>query len=348
MLLFLCLLVSKSYLKISTRIETPEGISSLEEVTLGGISQWIFIRGLNRNNPVLLFLHGGPGEPVMGMSSSRNLDAELIHHFTVIHWDQLGAGKSYNSSIPISSMTFERWVEDCNELIDFLRKRFNTQKVFIVGHSGGSIVGIKIAHKYPEKIHAYVGVSQIINNNEQQKLFYDFIVEEADKSGDVKLQHAVEAIGSPPYDTPEKELKKVKYIIRYGGFIHDKPFKKMGIIVLNYLISPEYSLSEGIKTIAGKGLNFTMNARYEEIRNINFTNEIQSIKVPTYFFMGKYDMITPTDQVENFYHNLDAEEGKRLIIFENSAHLPIIEENEKYRDLLVNVVLKETLEKQIK
>lgn len=119
----------------------------------------------------------------------------------------------------------------------------------------------------------------------------------------------------------------------------------MLVLWLNYLTSPEYSLSEGFKTMNGKGMNFTVNARWEEIININFTKEIQSIKVPTYFFAGKYDMITPTVQVETFYHSLDAEKGKKLIIFENSAHFPIIEEKEKYQELLINLVLKESQNK---
>ena len=115
--------------------------------------------------------------------------------------------------------------------------------------------------------------------------------------------------------------------------------------MLNYLTSPEYSLLEGFKTMSGKGLNFTMDARHEEIKNIDFTKEIQSIKVPIYFLIGKYDMITPAVQIEDFYNSLDAEKGKKLIIFDNSAHLPIIEEKEKYQDLLVNVVLKESQHK---
>ena len=276
LLVFTGLQVYRSYLRNSTKIETPNGISSLEEITLGGVKQWIFIRGTDQKNPVLIFLHGGPGEPAMGMSSSRNLDSELIEHFTVVHWDQRGAGKSYNSDIPIHSMTFDRWVEDCNELIDYLRNRFDTQKVFLVGHSGGTLLGLKTAHKYSEKIHAYVGVAQVVNNYEQQRISYDFVVEEARRSGDAKAENAVKAIGPPPYDTPDKEYQKARYIIRYGGFIRDNLIKQMAFIMLSYLTSPEYSLLEGFKTMSGKGLHFTMDARYEEIKNIDFTKEIQS------------------------------------------------------------------------
>jgi proline iminopeptidase len=342
LLIFISLPTYKIYLKYSTSIKTPNGISSLEEIVLGGFKQWIFIRGTDQKNPILMFLHGGPGEPALGMSSSRHLDAELIEHFTVVHWDQRGAGKSYSSDIPVDSMTFGRLVEDCDELIDYLRSRFNAQKVILVAHSGGTPIGIRTAHKYPEKIHAYVGVAQVINDYEQERQSYEFLVEEAEKSRDVRKQAAIKAIGPPPYETPEKFFKKAGHIVRLGGFIHHNLIKHMAFVILSYLTSPEYSLSDGLNIVSRKGLNFTTNARWEEIKNIDFTKEIQSIKVPIYFFMGTYDMITPTVQVEDFFNRLDAEKGKKLIIFENSAHLPIIEEKKKYQDLLVNVVLKQS------
>ncbi|MFX1594225.1 MAG: alpha/beta fold hydrolase, partial [Promethearchaeota archaeon] len=289
-LFFICLLSYKFWLIHSTKIKTPNGISSLEQIKLGGIKQWIFIRGVDQKNPVLIFLHGGPGEPMLGMSSSRKLDVELIKHFTVVHWDQRGAGKSYSKDIPVATMTLDQLVEDLNELIDFLRDRFTTQKVFIIGYSGGTTIGIKTAYKYSEKIYAYVGVAQIINDYEGERRSYDFLVEKAEKSGDIKKLNAIKAIGLPPYDTPEKHFKKAKYIGRYGGFFHGNTIKQMVGIIFNYLTSPEYSLLEGIRTLRGKGLHFTMNAIYDELKNLNFNEEIQSINVPIYFFAGKYDM----------------------------------------------------------
>jgi pimeloyl-ACP methyl ester carboxylesterase len=152
LLLFLSILSYKLYFERTTAINTTNGISSLEAITLSDVKQWIFIRGTNQSNPVLLFLHGGPGAPIFGISSARALDAELINHFTIVHWDQRGTGKSYNTDIPVKSMTYDHLVEDCNELIDYLRTRFNTEKVFLVGHSAGSIIGLKTAHQYPEKL----------------------------------------------------------------------------------------------------------------------------------------------------------------------------------------------------
>jgi pimeloyl-ACP methyl ester carboxylesterase len=320
----------------------------LEKITLGDLEQWIFIRGIDQTNPVLVFLHGGPGIPLLGMSSSRRNDKELIKHFTVVHWDQRGAGKSYYQDIPVHSMTYDRFVEDCNELIDYLRNRFRTPKVFIVAHSGGTVIGMKTAHKYPEKIHAYVGVSQSIDGYDEQKVAYDFILEQAEKIGDISRYNAIKAIGPPPYDSPKKYLKQAGHIGRYGGFLADSSIKqyfKMGVLIIYFLTSPEYSLLEGFRTFRNKGFDFTMNAIWEEYKNINLTKEIQSIKVPIYFFEGKYDMTTPTVLVEKFYGNLNAEKGKYLIIFENSGHLPMIEEKERYEELLINTVLKKTQNK---
>jgi pimeloyl-ACP methyl ester carboxylesterase len=345
LLLFFSLQVYKIHLENSTEITTPNGISSLEEITLGGLKQWIFIRGTDQSNPVLIFLHGGPGASAPGMPSSRNLDAELIKHFTVVHWDQRGAGKSYDRDIPVTSMTMDRFVEDCKELIDYVRKRFNRQKVFLVAHSSGSVTGIKTAHRYPENIHAYVGVGQIIHDHEQIRLAYDFIVDEAEKSGDVKIQNAIRAIGPPPYETPEKLYKMQNYVFRFGGVIHDNSVKQIGGLMLSFFTSPEYSIIDGLNSIMMKGLFFSVSAMWDEINNIDITKEIRSIKVPVYFFEGKYDMATPTILAKEFYDGLDAVKGKNLIIFENSAHMPMIEEKEKYEDLLINLVLKENQNK---
>ncbi|MFC1487689.1 alpha/beta hydrolase [Thermoproteota archaeon] len=345
-LLFIWLLLYRKYLRYSTKIETSNGISSLEEITIGDLKQWIFIRGTDQNNPVLLFLHGGPGAPLLGMSSSRKYDVELIKHYTVVHWDQRGAGKSFHTDIPVDSMTYDRFVEDCNELIDYLRNRFHTPKVFLVAHSSGTVIGLKTASKYQEKIHAYVGVSQIINDFEQQKESYDFILKEAEKVGDLGRINKIKAIGPPPYGSPKKIIETEGHIGHYHGFLRNTSITqkvKLFLVALNFLTSPEYSLSEGIRTLLSKGYDFSVNTLWDEIKKVNLSKEIQSVNFPLYFFEGKFDMINPTVLVSKFFDSLDAEKGKKLIIFENSAHFPMLEEKERYEKLLINVVLKNRL-----
>lgn len=342
--LFLGFLSYRFIFERITAINTPNGISSLESITLGEVKQWIFIRGTNQSNPVLIFLHGGPGAPIFGMSSSRVLDAELINHFTIVHWDQRGTGKSYNTEIPVNSMTYDRLVEDCNELIDYLCSRFNTRKVFLVGHSAGSIIGLKTAHRYPEKLYAYVGVSQILDEYERHKIWYNFILEEAEKSGDTKAQNEIKEIGTPPFDILEQYNKIIEFVSKYGGVIHESNTRHMLNMMLYFFTSPEYSLQEAFDNfVLLKGNKFTMNAMWEDIRNVNLTREIQSIQVPIYLFEGAYDMASPVESVKNFFNFIETEKGKTLILFENSAHYLIVEEKEKYYNSLVNIVLKESL-----
>ena len=331
------------YLENSTEIKTPNAINSLEEITLGGLKQWIFIRGADKSNPVMIFLHGGPGASAPGMPSSRTLDDELIKHFTIVHWDQRGAGKSYHRDIPVTSMTMDRFVEDCKELIDNVRNRFNQEKVFLVAHSSGSVTGIKTAHRYPEKLHAYVGVGQIIHDHEQIRLAYNFIVDESEKSGEEKIQDAIRAIGPPPYDTPEKLFKMQNYVFRFGGVIHKNSVKQIGGLMMSFLTSPEYSMSDSLNSLMMKGLFFSVNAMWYEINDIDIKREVQTLRVPVYFFEGKHDKATSTVLVEEFYDDLKADKGKKLFIFENSAHMPMLEEKEKYENLLINLVLKKGL-----
>jgi pimeloyl-ACP methyl ester carboxylesterase len=342
-LVFIGLLVFKMSLRNSTMIDTPNGISSLEEITLGGVKQWIFISGTDQNNPVLVFLHGGPGMPILGMASSRDLDAEIIEHFTVVHWDQRGTGKSYDSELPMSAVTVERIVEDCNELIDYLRDRFNQEKVFLVAHSWGTVFGVKTVYKYPEKIHAYVGVAQLIDNAEREELTYNYVLTEAQRTGDEKIQNALEAIGPPPFDSLDELYVKDGYSPRSGLIKDDANAAQLGTLMLSFLTSPEYSFIEGINTIRMVGMDFTIEALWDEWETTNVAEEIQAIEVPIYFIAGRYDWTHPTVTVEQFYENLEDKDGVNLIIFDNSAHFPMIEEEEKFQDVLIDVVLRDSL-----
>ena len=164
---------------------TPDGGTKIAKkgwAQIGGIQQGYFIRGEDERNPVILFLHGGPGSPELPMIK----DTELEKHFTVCHWDQRGAGMTFSSDTDPASMTTEQFVEDTRQMTDSLRKWYGVEKIYLMGHSWGSYLGIKTIEKHPELYHAYIGIGQVCNQLESERLAYDYIVEQARKAGDTK------------------------------------------------------------------------------------------------------------------------------------------------------------------
>ena len=142
-------------------------ITSLEKIELGDINQWISIRGRNTANPILLYLHGGPGTPVMPLF--RHFQAPLEDHFIVVQWEQRGAGKSFSWKIPKETMTIEQFISDLQVLIELLRKRFNKEKIYLMGHSWGSVFGTYTVQRYPELFYAYIGVGQATDKLRQKR-----------------------------------------------------------------------------------------------------------------------------------------------------------------------------------
>jgi pimeloyl-ACP methyl ester carboxylesterase len=313
----------------------PNSITSLEKVNLGGLDQWIIIRGHDKNNPILLFLHGGPGS-VEGPLAYK-FESELEKHFIFVNWDQRGAGKSYSKRISKESMKLDQFISDTIELINLLRSRFNQKKVYLVGHSWGSILGILCVQRYPELFYAYIGIGQVINIRENEKLSYDFVNKQAKILGNEKALKQLEKI--QPYTGENIKNLKIqrKWLAKFGGFMHGE--KSMWPLIKIGLFSPEYSIKDIFKFY--KGINFSMENIWSKLFEINFFNQVSEIKVPVYFCVGRYDYNTPFELVERFYEQLKAPK-KKLIWFEKSAHNPNFEEHQKFNDLLINQILPET------
>src|SRR5437588_1582324 len=179
-------------------IKSPDGIAFVEKVRLGGVDQWIQIRGHDRTKPVLLFLHSGPGFPQMPFS---HVNAALEKEFVIVHWDQRGAGKSYSYSVPESSMTIEQFIADTHELVQLLLQRFGRSKLILVAHSWGSIVGALTVAKYPDLFDAYVAISHAVNAPESERMMYRFALETATRDGNKKAATGLKRIGLPPYQS---------------------------------------------------------------------------------------------------------------------------------------------------
>ena len=316
----------------------PNSIASLEKVKIGGIDQWIIIRGHDKNYPILLFLHGGPGsnEGFFAYKFQRDLE----EHFIVVNWDQRGAGKSFSKKIPKESMNIEQFILDTSELIKLLLNRFNKKKLYLVGHSWGSILGTLVVSRYPEIIQAYIGVGQVVNILENEKVSYQFTIDQAKKLGKKKALKQLKKL--EPY--PEKDItdantlkKQRKWLTKFGGVIHNETNWWSYIKIA--LGSPEYSLKDMIKFVRGSKLS--IEALWEELFEIDFPSQITELKIPIYICMGRYDYNTPFELAEKYFNQIKAPK-KEFIWFENSAHMLHIEEAEKFNDLLINKILPET------
>ncbi|QMV41125.1 alpha/beta fold hydrolase [Cohnella cholangitidis] len=181
----------------------PNSIAALEEVSLGGVKQSLLIRGNDKNNPILLFLHGGPGYPQIAYA--RKYQQRLEKDFIVVNWDQRGSGKSYHWNLTEEDMQVDKLVEDTRELTLYLTERFHQPKIFIAGHSWGSTLGALTVQRYPDNYYAYIGIGQVANSPLGELRSYEFALREARKSNNEKAIMELEAIGAPPYRNPRRD-----------------------------------------------------------------------------------------------------------------------------------------------
>ena len=240
--------VLQERIRIAQAIQSPPGIDSMEAVDVGGIRQWIHIRGRDRRNPVLLYLHGGPGTPMMPFGYA--FQTYLEGAFTVVEWDQRGAGKTYFANDPAvvtPTISYERMQADALEMVNLLRKRFDQPKIFVIGHSWGSMLGLPLVHAHPELFYAYVGTGQVINARENERTGYEHALAEARRRGDQEAIKALVAIA--PYPDPVTGIVGDKMNVirhwefRYGFALYGKTdlYREM---LKTAIISPDYSLHD--------------------------------------------------------------------------------------------------------
>ncbi len=319
-----------------TRITAPNGISSLEKITIGGIEQWILIRGWDRSNPVLLFLHGGPGGGEI--PNSRDFYPMLERDFVFVNWDQRGAGKSYSASVPPESMTIDRIVEDTRELTEMLVERFDVPRIYLVGHSWGSMLGAIAAARYPELFYAFIGVGQDVHCARAEEIPYQFVLDLASETDNQEAMKELREIGPPPYEDFREMWRQRRWLEEFNGVFHI-PVRTdfwwwMGAM------SPDSVLADAIRY--DRGLEFSSEVMWNEVNRADLFRDAPKIDIPVYFFLGRYDYNTPFELGVEYYKKLESPKGKEIIWFEYSAHMIPLEEPAKFHDMLVNRVLKET------
>lgn len=311
-------------------------IASLEKVKLGGKEQWILIRGVDVTKPVILFLHGGPG--TADMSLLRRQTAELEKYFVVVSWDQRGAGKSFAAINPEPSMKISQFVSDAHELTQMLCQRFKQEKIFLVGHSWGSVLGILTVQKYPDLFHAYVGIGQIANMKENERLSYEWTLGQAKNANDQQTVKKLVELGNPPYsgNWQKKFMTQRRFLGKYGGEVYGNSKGAFPVVIGSLIRSTEYNLRDKVNFF--RGIFASVRLVWPELMTINLAEQAPVLKVPVCFVLGRHDHEAPSTLAENYFKILKAPR-KELIWFENSAHLPHVEENQKFNALLIEQLL---------
>ncbi len=313
-------------------------------VKINGVKMGMRIKSKDISNPVLLFVHGGPGMPEYFLSEAYPTGLE--EYFTVIWWEQRGAGLSYSSDIDKSTLTVEQYIDDTIQVTNYLRERFGQDKIYLMAHSWGTYFGIQAVQKAPQLYNAYIGVGQVTDQYESEKRAYEYMLDYYSKAGDEK--------------TLEK-LKENNYLLNgyekiyEKGFLRDVVMHRSGIgtthdmksivtgVVLASLKSKEYTLTEKINLWRGK-LLLNKNSQLkmkDDLRKI-----ITKLDVPTYFFSGLFDYTVNYKMTEEYLVQLEAP-IKGFYIFENSAHSPIYEEPDKVAQIMKKDIFLNTLTKPI-
>lgn len=304
----------------------PDSISEKIFVNINGVEQGMFIKGKNIHNPVLLFVHGGPGMPEYWLTQS--FPTGLEEDFTVVWWDQRGAGLSFNKDINPETMTVDQFIADTITVTNYLRERFQKEKIYLLGHSWGSYIGIQAAERAPELYHAYIGMGQISHQIKSEQLAYGYALEYYASMGDERMLNKLEA--APPTLTvplpAAYDRLRDAYMHKAGiGTTRDMDSVLSGIFLPTWQFR-EYTLGEKINLWRGK--IFSRSAQFglwETLQNTDLTQEVPELQIPVYFLEGRYDYTCAYPLALDYFKEIKAP-LKGFYTFENSAHSPLFEE----------------------
>jgi pimeloyl-ACP methyl ester carboxylesterase len=297
---------------------------------IGGADQWVMIRGRSVENPLLVILHGGPGSSETVLFRSYN--ASLEDSFTVVYWDQRGAGRSYNNAIPAGSMSVDRFVADLNELVDRLLERFGKRRVVILGHSWGSVLGVVYASRFPGKVAAYVGVGQVADMAASEAASYAFALAKAEERRHRKAIRQLCAIGPPPHTLATVGTER-RWLTAMGGAFG--PNQSLARLVWRGLTSPEASVLDLIRLIQGS--RFSLRHLWPELIASNLQRNFRRFEMPVIFLLGRLDMQVVSSVAAAYFDVIEAPH-KELVWFENSGHMAPFEEPELFNRVMVETV----------
>jgi pimeloyl-ACP methyl ester carboxylesterase len=306
---------------------SPASIDSLEDIELGGTREKILIQGDDQANPLLLWLHGGPGEPAMLLS--HHFSGTLKKHFTIVHWDQPGAGLSYEPKHPLQELSEARIQRDALELTDRLRRRFGRTKIYLLGHSFGTVIGTRLVAQNPDRFCAYIGMGQLVNGTRSFELTRNWLKTEMTKTNDLA------GLAALPKATDMDVFEMVR---ARGGILHQKVDYRAIINSSPYYFDGYWEQKQEAKALVVKLLGTSVG------KPVGPPPEgIHVLKVPAFYFEGRFDRIPATapELVVEYVAKLKAP-YKEIVWFENSGHLPNLDEPQAFQNAIIDRVLGKT------
>lgn len=314
-------------------------ISEKLYVEINGVKQGMFIKGKDINNPVLLFVHGGPIMPEYFLQ--EKYPSGLEEYFTICWWEQQGVGLSYNKNVSKENLTIDSVIQDTIEVTNYLRKKFDKEKIYLLGHSWGSFIGIQAASLRPDLYSAYIGMGQVVYQKESEKLAFKYMLDK------------YTSINKGIFNKLKKlsiEKSDKKLIDYFKSPLRDTAMHKLGIgtmhnmksvftgIFLPVMQCRAYTLKEKINIWRGKALVKKNTTLIEDFLFVNVSSKILELKIPCYFVSGLYDYTVCWQLVKEYYKNLKAP-IKGFYLFSHSAHSPMFEEPDKFVRIMVEDVL---------
>jgi len=320
-----------------TRMKRRYPIDDHIKAPINGTELDFRIRGTRGQNPVLLFLHGGPG--VCDRHFVLEDQAPLTDVFTLACFDQRGSGKSYTREQAKRHMDMETVLEDAAQAVDWLLERFHQEKLYVAGHSYGSYLGVLLCQRMPQKIAAYIGSGQLADGAENERISYEFVLNEAKQRGDQKALKELARIGAPKggcYNSLDDLTVQRNLMTKYGGAAHGKKESMFTSMVLPILRSPEYTLPDMARY--ANGAFYNLRELWNPVIGCDFLKSAPKLDVPVLITQGRHDRNTPPELAKRWFDALDAPK-KKWVWFEESAHSPLREEAARWNELLRTEVL---------
>lgn len=302
-----------------------------EFIEINGCRQFLSIRSAGDGLPILLYLHGGPGDAALPLVAKYNRSLE--EHFTVVIWEQRGAGKSYYPFGEGENITLSLFLEDLDAITAYVLNKFKQERLYLAGHSWGSVLGLQFCRLHPERLHAYIGCGQVVNMEKSSRLAHEYAMREAMRNGDVRSLKKLKRIDCSY--TGEHWLDDLLLVtgqvVKYKGSLYG--YKNYYPFVKEMILSREYSIADLIQR--QRGALQSIRRLWPELMTVNFEG-VTSFPVPIVFVEGRHDHHVSSDLARAYFDTVTTR--KQFFWFENSCHFPQWSEASRFTEVICSAL----------